>query len=133
MNRIIFVTLLFLSVIYSAGYGQEKKNGLKLKADTVRADSVEYELIVIDPGFESWIATKPPKQFYSKEYYEQKNNLDVIEWNTRFLSAGNSGLYDSYINYSPDIDYGLDLNYMLYYYFRFFEEKNKTRLYSKVR
>ncbi len=35
---------------------------------------------------------------------------------------------DSYIDYRPNIDYGLDLNYKLYYYFKYFEERNNIRL-----
>jgi hypothetical protein len=133
MKRIVFIMLLILSMTNLSGYGQEKKNELKLQADTVKADSIEYELIVIDQGFENWLATKPPKQFYSKEYYEHKNRLDVLEWNERYVTARNAELYESYIDYSPDIDYGLDLNYKLYYYFRYFEEKNRVKLYSTER
>ncbi len=47
--------------------------------------------------------------------------------------SSNQGEYDSYIDYNPNIDYGLDLNYKLYYYFRYFEEKHGIRLYPAFR
>jgi hypothetical protein len=79
-------------------------------------------------GFETWLATRPSKEFYAKEYYEQKNLLFVSEWNKRYLTSGNTGLYENFIDFNPNTDYGLDLNYKLYYYFKYFENKNKVKL-----
>jgi len=110
-------------------FPQDRKDILKVKSDTVSADSVEYKLIVFDPGFESWLVTQPSASFHSKGYYEMKNRLYVNEWNYRYeheLRYGN--LYENRIEYYPDVDYGLDLNYRLYYFFRYFEEQNKIRL-----
>ena len=133
MMKTVFITLLILTITMVSGFGQKKRDKYEVKADTIRVDSLEYELIVLDPGFESWLATQPPKQFYSKEYYELKNKLDVSEWNHRYLTSNRTGLYDSYIDYSPTTDYGLDLNYKLYYFFRYFEETNKVKLYPSGR
>lgn len=85
-------------------------------------DSVEYELIVLDPRYESWLATQPPANFYSQQYYENWNHRYVTEWNHRHnhpLRYGN--FYETYIDYDPSVDYGLELNYRLYNYFRFIE------------
>lgn len=103
--------------------------GLKVKADTLKADSIEYKLIVFDPGFDSWLVTKPSMNYYSNDYYRIKNKFYVTEWNYRYsLPLKFGSRYDSRIEYDPAIDYGLELNYRLYYYFLYFEEKNHTKL-----
>jgi hypothetical protein len=45
-----------------------------------------------------------------------------------YLTSHNNDLYDNYIDYKPNTDYGIDINYRLYYYFRYFEEKNHIKL-----
>jgi hypothetical protein len=128
MKKYVFLMLAFLLLLRLDGYGQKKDRDIKVKNDTVTVDSLEYRLVVEDPGFETWLATQLPESYYSKDYYEQKNRLYVNEWNIRYQSINNNGLYNSYIDYHPNIDYGLDLNYKLYYYFKYFEEQNNIRL-----
>jgi hypothetical protein len=128
MKKTVFVILVFLVAIQTVGFSQKKMNREQIKADTVSADSMEYRLIILDPGFDSWLATKPSKDFYSNEYYAQKNRLYVTEWNQRYLTSHNNDLYDNYIEYKLNTDYGIDLNYRLYYYFRYFEETNHIKL-----
>ena len=132
MTKTLFILLVVLVAIRTDGFSQ-KKDRYKVRVDTITVDSLEYELIVLDPGFESWLATRPSKEFYSKEYYELKNHQYVSEWNNRYLAARNNGLYETYIDYNSNTDYGLDLNYKLYYYFKFFEETNKIKLYPNGR
>jgi hypothetical protein len=127
MKKSVFTILIFLIIIQTNGFCQKEMKRNMVKADTISADSLEYELIILDPGFDTWLATRPSKEFYSKDYYTQKNRLYVSEWNHRYMTSRNNG-YDSYIIYDTRIDYGLDLNYKLYYYFRYFEETNKTDL-----
>ena len=128
MKKTVFLVLVILVAIQTVGFGQKKRDRLKVKADSVSVDSLEYKLIVLDPGFDSWLATKPSANFYSKEYYAHRNRMYVSEWNQRYMTSRNSRLYDSYIDYNTVTDYGLDLNYKLYYYFLYFEETNHVRL-----
>ena len=128
MKKTVFVILVILVAIQSVGLSQEKIYREQIKADTVSADSMEYRLIIMDPGFDSWLATKPSKDFYSNEYYAQKNRLYVAEWNQMYLTSHKKDFYDNYIDYKPNTDYGIDINYRLYYYFRYFEEKNHIKL-----
>jgi len=110
--------------------------GVNAQSDTLKfepggggSDSVEYELIVLDPGYEMYLATQPSKEFYTQSYYEAWNSRYVSEWNYRHsnpLTFGN--IYETYIDYSQNIDYGLELNYKLYHYFRFFEKENGVDL-----
>jgi hypothetical protein len=121
--------MLLITLSSAALYGQKGKERLVMKADTVRSDSVEYELIIIDPGFDSWLVTRPSMNFYSQSYYEIKNLLYVTEWNIRYNNPLRYGaIYEDYIDYRPEIDYGLELNYRLYNYFLFFEETNHVVL-----
>ena len=109
---------------------------LRAQSDTLRlnnpaddTDSVEYELIVLDPGYDAFLATQPPMEFHSLQYYEHWNARYVMEWNLRHSQPLYYGdLYETYIDYREDVDYGLELNYKLYYYFRFFEQENGVDL-----
>jgi hypothetical protein len=129
MRKAVFIGLALLVVFAVNGYSQKDKSRIRLKQDSVVVDSIKYELFVIDPGFDGWLATKPRKEFYSKYYYEGKNRMFVVEWNNRYLNQSRYGyLYETYIDYDPRTDYGLDLNYRLYYYFLYFEETNHVKL-----
>ncbi len=118
------IVLLTLSV--AASCGTTKPNALQKQKVAMIADndSSEYTLIVLDSGFEGYIATKPPATYHAQHYYENWNNQYVIEWNIRHgnpLRYG--GFYETAINYDPFEDYGLELNYRLYYYFQFIKDK----------
>lgn len=92
-------------------------------------DSLDFELIVFEPGFDGWLITQPPKETYDLGYLKQKNIRYVREYNNRVLNPYRYGdLYPSRINYEEGIDYGLKLNYMLFMYFEFFQEKYRQRL-----
>jgi len=128
MKKTVFIILVILVAIQTDGFSQKKRNRENIKADTVSVDSLEYRLIVLDPGFETWLVTRPSKDFYSNEYYAQKNRLYVSEWNLRYMTSNNNGMYENYIDYNPNTDYGIDINYKLYYYFKYFEETNHIKL-----
>lgn len=132
MKRLIFIIIALFLFTLPQIYGQKgEKNAGRSKVDTIKLvnDSLEYELIIIDPGFEGWLASKPSVNYLSNTYYRSRNNLYVIEWNHRYLSPLTYGSkYENYIDYDSRIDYGVELNYKLYYYFRYFEEKNRTVL-----
>ena len=134
MKRKIILCSFLIFLALTNVFSQKKSNHLTVKPDSVSVDSIKYELIVFDPGFESWIITRPSMNLYSKEYYEIRNRIYVWEWNYRYdhqLRFGN--LYDSRIDYDPSIDYGIELNYRLYNYFRYFEETNKLKLTDQFR
>jgi hypothetical protein len=128
MKKYAFLILVIMAAIQAVGFSQTKDRRESLKNDTISADSVEYSLIIIDPGFDTWLAAKPSKNFYSNNYYVQKNRFYVDEWNLRYTTENDNGLYDNYIDYNPDADYGIDINYRLYYYFKYFEETNHVKL-----
>jgi hypothetical protein len=133
MKKSVFLLLAILAWAQTVGFSQATKGRDSLKNDTISVDSVEYQLIIIDPAFDTWLAAKPSKYFYSDNYYVQKNRFYVDEWNLRYTSESNNGLYDNYIDYNPNLNYGLDINYRLYYYFKYFEETNHIKLLPFIR
>lgn len=101
--------------------------------DTVRIanDDLEYEIIIIEPGFNFWLASNArPEGYYSQSYLENRNRIYVNEWNTRVLQPQrySPNLYEMQINYEHGVDYGYDVNYQLYNYFIYFQLTYKQQL-----
>ncbi|MFB9053791.1 DUF6146 family protein [Formosa undariae] len=101
--------------------------------DTIRIenDSLEYEVLIIEPGFNSWLlSTAKPEGYYSQQYLETKNYIYVVEWNNRVRmpSRFDPNLYELTIDYRPDIDYGYEVNYKMYNYFIYFQIKYNQKL-----
>lgn len=93
-------------------------------------DKEEYEAIVLDAGFESFLLTQQPKEFYSETYLKTKNVLMVTEWNARHSLPllYDPNIYEVSIDYNPQIDYGLEVEYRLYMFFRFMEKEHRMSL-----
>ena len=98
---------------------------------TIENDELEYEIIIIEPGFNAWVASRArPRGFYSQQYFESRNIIYATEWNQRVLQPQrfNPNLYELQIDYQQGIDYGYEVNYMLYNYFIYFQLTYKQRL-----
>jgi hypothetical protein len=132
MKNLIYICLLAL-FIYSCGSGRSRD--LKDKDatnDTVRIanDSLEYEIIIIEPGFNLFInSVARPRGYHTQSYLENKNQFLVTEYNTRVMQPQtyDPNLYINQINYDPNIDYGYEVNYLLYNYFIFFSRHYNQR------
>jgi len=100
-------------------------------SDTLRIanDSLEYEILIIEPGFNQWLVTQPPRGFYGEQFLEIRNRQYVIEFNQRVLQPQrfNPNVYMQQINYEQNIHYGYEVNYLLFNYFRFFEQRYRQR------
>lgn len=112
---------------------EEQKAFNQKEGDTIEiiSDKTEYEIIIIEPGFNFWLQSiARPKQYYSQSYLENRNQILVMEWNRRVLlpQQFDPQLYELQINYEPNIDYGYDVNYQLYNYFVYFQRKYNQRL-----
>lgn len=103
-----------------------------VKNDSVaitKGDTTEYELIVFDPSFQSWFAThRKPIWYYDKEYYHVKNTLFTTYWNNLVINNRHRPPYDFEIEYDPTVDYGIEVNWQLFWYFKYLEEKYKIKL-----
>ncbi len=126
---------LFLLIIAAASCGSVQKdvqNSTQAINDTVRIanDSLEYEIIIIEPGFNQWLATRRPRGFYEQFWLENRNIILVNEYNNRVVNSTqfNPNLYLQQINYDRTVDYGYEVNYLLWNWFEFFQERNNQRL-----
>ena len=101
-----------------------------LPAIIIANDELEYEIIIIDPGFNTWLASRArPRGYYSQQYFEAKNRIWVIEWNIRAMRPQQyRDLYLMQIDYDHHIDYGYEVNYMLYNYLVYFQLTTGQRL-----
>lgn len=107
------------------------QNNIQLKEVNAEEenDSVSYELIVLDPGFESWYITySKPSWYHSQSYYENWNQQYVNAWNYKTIWRHHSQLLDGQINYDSQTDYGLEINHKLFYYFQYVERVLKIRI-----
>ena len=102
----------------------------EVQNDTIHISNsdLEYEIIIIEPGFDSWLITQKPREFYSLTYLENKNRIFTSEYNRRLHdSRYSTKLYTQEIYYDPNVRYGFEVNYILYNYFIYFIEKYKQR------
>lgn len=128
MKKMKYFTLFLLLLPACALFSPRSSQGPADPRIQHDSDSTEYELVVFDPGFETWLLMQPRDQ-RSLEYYKVKNKAYVMEWNYRYSNARRyNGMYESYIDYDPFIDYGYEFEYRLYNYFKYFEETNGVRL-----
>jgi hypothetical protein len=113
------------------------KKTIKTKNDTIRIanDSLEYEVIIIDPGFNTWLLSRSfPRGYHSQSYMENKNILYITEWNNRVSQPQryNPDLYGMSIDYDQSINYGYEVNYLIYNYMIFFQNTFNQRLFGYV-
>ena len=120
--------LAFVALLFSSCGSMKPVDAPEQQIEVAAKDSLVYELIIFDPGFDSFLATQPSAEFYSQHYYESWNQRYVLEWNIRHLNPLRYGdFYQTQIHYDPLVD-GLDLNYRLYNYFQYIDEKYGIRL-----
>jgi len=130
MKTIVFFFLLMAGVLAACQSTQQmnapEEAGIEISSATAEEDSVEYELLVFDPGFDTFLATQPyPKWYYTNDYYRNWNIRYSIEWNTRHQNPLRYGsFFETDIPYDASVDYGLDFNFQLYQYFQFVEKEH---------
>ena len=137
MKNILF-TVVFVFALASCHFDKNiaakaHQTAAKESSDTVRIanDSLEYEVVIIDPGFNSWLLGQArPRGFYSEAFLENRNAIYVTEWNARTLQPQryNPNLYEMQINYDRNKHYGYEVNYLIYNYFQYFQIANRQKL-----
>jgi hypothetical protein len=124
---VVIISVLFLAGCASAPTGM----GTRSTGDNIitEQDENEYGIIISDPQFHSWLASYgAPRGFYSNDYYRSKNQVLVSEWNSRFHSRSGRSPYTFNINYDHHIDYGFDVNYQLFHYFKYMSQRYRINL-----
>ncbi len=138
MKKIIYTFILAAIIIGCASTGSNTEsttNGdssVTSTSDTLRIanDSLEYEIIIIEPGFNQWLVTQRPRGYYEQFWLENRNILFVTEYNNRVVNnlQYDPNLYLQQIDYRRDVDYGYEVNYLLYNWFQFFQQRNNQKL-----
>lgn len=128
-----FSFLLFLGgILYSCSSSPTKNLKTKKEEPVVIAnDSLEYEIIIIDIGFNAYLnSVAQPVGFYTQSFLESRNAIYVNNWNIRVQDPQkyDSSIYENRIQYNPRINYGMDVNYKLFNYFQFAQRKYKMSL-----
>ena len=136
MKKIIII--LFILVFWSCSTSKKDSTSnnklvVQNEKDTIRIanDSLEYEIIIFEPGFNSWLSSAArPRGYYSQNYLESRNRIYVREYNMRVAqpSLYNPSLYEMRIDYQDTINYGYEVNYLLYNYFIYFQLTYKQKL-----
>jgi len=141
MKNSIYIFIILLTIIACSTTKPTVASTEKPKAttsnDTIKIvnEELEYEVIIIEPGFDFWLqSTAYPRGYYSQSYLENKNLFYILEWNNRVLQPQrySPNLYEMTINYDPNINYGYEVNYLIYNYMIYFQNKYNQRLYGRV-
>jgi hypothetical protein len=130
------ILLVFFTLFYSRNSNKTTLKGTSseiqnsIKNDTIRIanDELEYEIIIIEPGFEAWLATQPPMGHYEISFLENRNRRFVLSYNDRVNNDKSRLIYEQEINYNYTVHYGLEVNYLLYNYFLYFQKTYKQKL-----
>ena len=93
-------------------------------------DSSGYEILIIDPRFDQWyLLNYSPTKDYSNDYYRSKNLAAVTNWDEYYHTGRYNRVIDSSIDYWPNIDYGIEVNRKLYWYFKYVQNNYRIRLF----
>lgn len=125
----LFIVVLFF--MFSCGTKKTISDQPVSKNDTIRIanDELEYEVIIIDPGFSGWLPSYArPRNYYTQNYMEQRNRIWVNQWNQNVLSGPRRDLFEMTIDYDSNIDYGYEVNYLLFNYLTYFQLTNNIQL-----
>jgi hypothetical protein len=141
MKKSFYILTIILASFFSCKTSNttiaKSDKAIATQNDTVRIanDELEYEVIIIDIGFSTWLASRAfPRGYHSQSYLENKNRLWINEWNNRVLQPFryNPNLYEMTIAYDPNIDYGYEVNYLIYNYLVYFQNTYKQKLFGYV-
>lgn len=121
---------LFFSVFIAISCGPGNSTSTTNK-DTVRLNSgkLDYEVIIAEPGFTAWLEKQKPMQSQKLAFLEKQNIAFSKTFNTRVNNPDfDANLYASKIEYDKETNYGKEVNYKLYNYFVYFQEKYEQQL-----
>ncbi|MFY7665718.1 DUF6146 family protein [Flavobacterium sp.] len=125
-----FIAVLAVVCTYCSSGNLNNVDSAKAVNDTIRIanDSLEYEVVIFDPGFNSWLLRAAPRGYYSQSYLEARNQVWVQQWNIKAATQGSGNLFLMQIDYDPKINYGYEVNYLLFNYLTYFQLQNKISL-----
>ncbi len=128
MKQVFFIGIMALMVWACSPLKEASKTSATLTYNS--QDSTEYEIFIDDLKFDQWyLINYSEAKDHSNEYYHSKNLVAVSNWNDYYRKGRYMQFMDSYINYEPQINYGIEVNRKLYWYFKFVQDNYKIRLF----
>jgi hypothetical protein len=125
----LIIPMFIMMLAWSCSSSQ--KAGSSDKSTSIAIDSTEYEITIIDNEFDLWYQMNySPAKDYSNEYYRGKNQIGVSNWNNYFNRGRYHRVIENYLYYDNSVDYGIEVNRKLYWYFKFVEENYRLRLFQ---
>lgn len=134
---VMFLGLIIISCTANKTSITKNKNTAPKTSDTIKIANkdIEYEVIIIDPGFSTWLNSLAyPRGFYDQTYLEAKNRQYINEWNYRYSQPQqySRDLYEMSIDYDSTINYGYEVNYLIYNYMVYFQNNYRQKLSGRV-
>jgi len=124
-----FVFGIIALMVWAGSFAQEVKSP-SAKLSQNPQDSTEYEVLIIDPQFDQWyLRNFNAAEDRSNEYYHSKNLVAVANWNYFYNTGQYYLIIESYIDYLPHIDYGIEVNRKLFWYFKYVKETFGIKLF----
>jgi hypothetical protein len=128
MKLSFFIGIIALSVWACSPVKEASKTSATLAKNG--QDTTEYQIVITDIGFDTWYLTHySGVKDYSNEYYRFKDLVAVASWNDYYRTGKYSRYIDSSIDYRPDIDYGIEVNRKLYWYFLYVKSEYRIHLF----
>jgi hypothetical protein len=128
MKPIYFFGMLVILAVACSPAKQAMKTSAVVSP--INTDSTQYDLIINDINFDTWYQLNySESKDRTNEYYHSKNIVAVGNWNDYYRSGKYINVIDSYIDYQPQIDYGIDVNRKLYWYFKFVHDYYGVKMY----
>lgn len=132
MKKLYIIALALFLVIACGTKKTTSFDKKTTKNDTIRIanEALEYEIIIIDMGFNSWLATyAQPRNYYTQDFMEQRNRVWVNQWNQNVMSNPSKlNLFEMSINFDYSTNYGYEVNYLLFNYLTYFQLTNNLQL-----
>ena len=134
----LFILIILMAVIGGSSsisaqtVSQNSNSAAVKKSDIVYiTDHKSFEVTFKGEQFYKWLKKQSPKHKYLQSSLEIENMQYADEWNRRVGNPKyNSNMYVQQVDYQikPKLHYGMDVNYELFMYFKFFEEKYEKLL-----
>lgn len=123
------IILPILILLIASACSSVQKTGAVVKPPSIKNDSIEYQIIVMDPGFDHWYQLNfSQAKDYSNEVYRSRNQVGVNNWNAYFMQNLYPRVIEGTIDYDNSVDYGINVNRTLYWYLKYTEDRLHIRL-----
>ncbi|HNX44743.1 MAG TPA: DUF6146 family protein [Bacteroidales bacterium] len=124
--HLVIAAILLIPAACSAQQKTTGNTGLKEQNST---DSTEYEITIMDSQFDYWYQTHYTRAMdRDNQTYRSYNRIGVMNWNDYFILGKHRNIIDEHLNYDYNIDYGIEVNRKLFWYFKYIQEEYGIRL-----